>query len=158
MPSAQSVASTQRTGGSAVRALVEDVDRPFGLGAEDDDDRVAAAGGHRVDRAVQPGRPVGVADQSLGLTHPAPLARGQENADRWRPGRLADLGTLHERTQSRHATSRTLRTGSTVNQCQFRMRKTDTSTSTAEVVPRTGPQLRTTPHSSSRARRRLPSG
>ena len=141
-----------------VRALVEDVDRPFGLGAEDDDDRVAAAGGHRVDRTVQPGRPVGVADQRLGLTHPAPLARGQENADRRRPGRLADLGTLHERTQSRHAASRTLRTGSAFNYLTTPNRQNGHMARKRGGCPATGPQVRTRAGRRRGARRRSPSG
>ena len=146
MPSGQSVASTQRTGGSASGRFVEDVDRLFGVGAEDDDDRVAAAGGHGVDGPVQPGRAVRVADQCLGLTHPAALTRGQQNADRRRPGRLTGVeGTLHERMESRRAPSRTLRTGSAFNYLPVPGPQNGHIDLKRGDCPATGPQVRTTP-------------
>ena len=127
------------------RAFVEDVGRPVGVGPEDDDDRVAPARGHGVDGPVQPGRAVRVADQCLGLTHPAALTRGQQDADRRRPGRLTGVeGTLHERMESRHAPSRTLRTGSAFNYFPARGRKTGTCGLRSGRYLANGPHVRTT--------------
>ena len=131
-------------------ALGEDLGGLFGVGSEDDDDRVAPAGGHRVDGLVQPGRAVRVANQGLGLTHPAALTRGQQDADRRRHGRWSGVeGILHEAwnhavprvvPSERVADSTTFEAGQPARPCHLR----------CGAEPATDPQVRTARHPSVR--------